>query len=280
MEIQKIKTINLKGECIDLSTPIVMGILNVTPDSFYDGGKLKSDKDILEKVEKMLAEGATIIDVGGASSKPGATEVSENEEINRIKPAIKTIIKKFPDAKISIDTFRSSVAKVAISEGACMVNDISGGELDKNMFLTVADLKVPYVCMHMKGTPQNMQQHTDYEDIIKEIYSYFSHKLMQLTELGVHDIIIDLGFGFSKKIEQNFVILKNLMYFEKLDKVILVGISRKSMIYKTLGILPDESLNGTTALHMVALQNGASILRVHDVKVAVETIKLYKNLYK
>lgn len=280
MEIQNIKTINIKGEILDLSLPIVMGILNITPDSFYDGGMLKSEKDILQKSEKMLADGASILDIGGASSKPGAAEVSEHEEISRIKPAIQYIIKYFPEAKISIDTFRSEVAKVAVCEGASMINDISGGELDKNMFSVVSNLKVPYVCMHIKGTPQNMQQNTHYDAILKEIYSYFSHKIKALTELGVNDIIIDLGFGFAKNSEQNFAILKNLLYFDNLDKVMLVGISRKSMIYNTLGVLPHESLNGTTALHMVALQNGASILRVHDVKEAVETIKLYNKIKK
>lgn len=280
MEIEYKKTLNLNGECIDLSTPIAMGILNITPDSFYDGGKLKTEKAILEKAEKMLSEGATILDIGGASSKPGATEVTENEEISRILPSIKAIVKYFPEVKISIDTFRSEIAKIAVAEGACMINDISGGELDKNMFSEVSKLKVPYVCMHMKGTPQNMQQNTHYEDIIKEIYTYFSHKIYALTQLGINNVIIDLGFGFSKNIEQNFGILKNLSYFDNLDKVILVGISRKSMIYNTLGVSPNESLNGTTALNMVALQNGASILRVHDVKEAVETIKLYKKLTK
>lgn len=280
MEIQKIKMINLNGYLLDLSTPVAMGILNLTPDSFYDGGFFKTEKDILLQVEKMLAEGAAIIDIGGASTKPGATDISENDEIDRIKPAICSILKYFPQAKISIDTFRSETAQVAINEGACMINDISGGELDKNMFSTVSKYKVPYICMHLKGTPQNMQQNTNYTDILKEIYTYFSYKIEALTSLGVKDVIIDLGFGFSKNIEQNFAILKNLMYFQNLDKVILVGISRKSMIYRTLDVSPKESLNGTTALNMVALQNGASILRVHDVREAVETIKLYKNLIK
>lgn len=269
-------TLKLENELVSLETPIVMGILNTTPDSFFDGGKYNSIETALLKVEKMLSEGADIIDVGGASSKPNANEVTEEEELSRTIPIIKEIKKKYPGCKISIDTFRSKVAKEAINAGSCMVNDISGGNFDKNIWQVVADAQVAYVLMHMRGTPQTMQSMTEYQDLEFEILNEIQTALNQLKKIGVCDIVLDLGFGFAKNLPQNYRLLKNLSYFEALNLPLLVGISRKSMIYKLLEINPDFALNGTTALHMVALQNGASILRVHDVKEAKECIKLYK----
>ncbi len=271
--------LNLRGCVVDLSTPKVMGILNITPDSFYDGDKYQSEELLLGQVEKMLLEGAAIIDLGAASSKPNAAEVSEAEEIKRLLPVLKSIIKKFPEVKISVDTFRSNVARLAVEEGAVMINDISGGELDAKMFETVAELKVAYVLMHMRGTSQTMQQMTSYDDMLKDIMDYFHAKVFQLKSLGVHDIIIDPGFGFAKNIKQNYQLLKNLPYFKMLNLPILAGLSRKSMIYKHLGINSEEALNGTTVLNTMALLNGSSILRVHDVKAAVETVELYKKTY-
>ncbi len=257
-----------------------MGILNVTPDSFYDGDKFTSESSILSQVEKMLTEGATFIDVGGYSSRPGAEDISEKKEINRSVTAIKLIIRKFPAAVLSIDTFRSGVARQAVLEGAAMVNDISAGEQDKDMFATVAELKVPYVAMHMRGTPQTMKTLTAYENIIKEIADYFHQKISVLQSLGVRDILIDPGFGFAKTIDQNFHILSHLDYFKILNKPILAGLSRKSMIWKTLDTKPTDALNGTTALNMAALLKGASILRVHDVKEAMEVVKLFRSISK
>ncbi len=255
-----------------------MGILNVTPDSFYDGDRFTTESSILNQVEKMLTEGATFIDVGGYSSRPGAQDLSEKEEINRSITAIKLIIKKFPTAILSIDTFRSEVARQAILEGAGMINDISAGEQDQDMFATVAKLKVPYVAMHMRGTPQTMKTLTAYDNLIKDIADYCHQKISALQLLDVCDIIIDPGFGFAKTADQNFHILNHLDYFKILNKPILVGLSRKSMIWKTLGTSPADALNGTTALNMAALIKGASILRVHDVKGAMEVVKLYTNL--
>ena len=269
-------TINCKGKLIDLSQPKVMGILNLTPDSFYDGGKLTSDRTILEKVEKMLLEGATFIDIGGYSSRPGATHIAEIEELNRVLHGINLIMKHFPDTLISVDTFRSSVARQAIESGAAMVNDISAGNLDEQMFRTVADLQVPYIMMHMPGSPQTMQKLTQYDDIIQEIILYFSRKIVELRELYLNDLIIDVGFGFGKTSEQNFLLLKNLSVFKIIGVPILAGISRKSMLYKTLGTDVSEALNATTVANTLALVNGACILRVHDVKEAVETIKIFQ----
>ncbi len=256
-----------------------MGILNVTPDSFYDGGKFIEKNIILQQAEKMLLAGADILDIGGYSTRPNAENISENEELDRVLPNIEIIIQKFPDAIISVDTFRANVAKEAIKVGASIINDISGGNLDENMFQTMADLNkfqnIPYVLMHTRGTPKTMTQLTDYEDILLDLVAYFQKKIYELQKLGVKDIIIDLGFGFAKNVEQNFFLLKNLSYFEILDKPILVGISRKSMIYKTLQTTSQNALNGTTALNMAALMNGASFLRVHDVVEAVETRKLF-----
>jgi dihydropteroate synthase len=271
-------TINCKGNLIDLSAPKVMGILNITPNSFYDGGKFKSESDILNQVEKMLFEGATFIDIGAYSSKPNADFVSENEENNRILPIINLILRHFPSTVISVDTFRSGIAKNSIENGACLVNDISGGSLDENMMQTVADLRVPFIMMHMRGTPQTMQKLTDYENIIKEMIYYFSEKITKARSLGINDLIIDPGFGFAKTLDQNYEILKNFELFKMLELPILAGISRKSMVYKPLGSTAQEALNGTTALNAIALSKGAKILRVHDVKEAVECVKLMDKL--
>lgn len=268
------KTLNCKGKLVDLSTPKVMGILNVTPDSFYDGGRLTDEASILKQAERLLTEGATFVEVGGYSSRPGATDISEEEEMKRILPVVQSLSKYFPEAIISIDTFRSEVARHAINEGACIVNDISGGRLDSLMVETVAALGVPYILMHSRGTPQNMTQLTEYENLIKDVVDYFHQKVSNLQKAGVKDIIIDPGFGFAKNIEQNFQLLKHLGHFQILGKPLLVGLSRKSMIWKTLKANPENALNGTTALNTIALLKGASILRVHDVKEAVETIKL------
>ncbi len=272
------KTINCKGKLIDLSTPKVMGILNLTPDSFYDGGKLGSDKDILFQAEKMLTEGATFLDLGGYSSRPGSKFVSETQEIQRVLPVVKLILKEFPKAVLSIDTFRAEVAKKTVEVGAAIINDISGGNLDKNMFKTISELQIPYLIMHMRGTPETMMQNTNYNDLIKEVLFYFSEKITKARSFGINDLIADPGFGFSKTTEQNFELFSNLKAFNMLEIPLLIGVSRKSMIYRTLGNSANEALNGTTALHAIALQKGASILRVHDVKEAVETIKLIQNL--
>ena len=271
-------TINCKGQLIDLAIPKVMGILNITPDSFYDGGVYNNEKSILLQVEKMQNEGATFIDIGAYSSRPGAEPVSEDEELDRILPIVNLIIEKHPGILISIDTFRSHVARQCIEAGASMINDISAGKLDKAMLQTMADLKVPYIMMHMKGTPQTMQQQTDYKDIIKDMIFYFSERISEAKKLGIVDMIIDPGFGFAKTTEQNFELLRQLELFKILDKPILAGVSRKSMIYKTLGTSAQNALNGTSVLNTVALQNGASILRVHDVKEALECIKLVEQL--
>ncbi|MEO0570373.1 MAG: dihydropteroate synthase [Bacteroidota bacterium] len=271
-------TINCKGKLIDLSAPKVMGIVNVTPDSFYDGGKHKNPDAILKHTEKMLNEGATFVDIGAYSSRPGAKDVQEDEELDRILPVVNLILTEFPEALISVDTFRSRVAKKCLQVGTALVNDISGGHLDTEMMNVLSEFQVPYVAMHMKGTPQNMKDKTEYDDILKEMMSYFSHIVEVSRAKKLNDLIIDPGFGFSKTTSQSFGLLENLRLFKNLKKPILVGISRKSMIYKTLNTSPDEALNGTTALHMVALRNGANILRVHDVKEAVECIQLHTAL--
>ena len=255
-----------------------MGVLNVTPDSFYDGGQYNSDQAIVQQVEKMLTAGADFIDVGGYSSRPGAANISEEEEKSRSVGAIEVIIKEFPDAVISIDTFRSGVAVAAVSAGASMINDISGGSLDDTMFDAVAQLQVPYILMHMRGNPQTMRDQTQYQNLIKDLVSYFQEKIQRLRDLEVKDIIVDPGFGFAKTREQNFNMLRNLDNFGILGKPMVVGLSRKSMIWKTLNIKPEEALNGTTALHMLALWKGANILRVHDVKEAKEVIKLFTSI--
>ncbi|GIZ08273.1 dihydropteroate synthase [Flavobacterium sp. UMI-01] len=267
-------TINCKGQLVDLEMPRVMGILNVTPNSFFDGGKYKNESEILSQVEKMLKDGATFIDVGAYSSKPNAEFVSEAEEINRLIPVIKLILQKFPDTLVSVDTFRSEVAAIAIENGAALINDISAGKLDDKMLETIAKYQVPYIMMHMRGTPQTMSSLTSYEDLLKEILFYFSERIHQARSLGINDLVVDPGFGFAKTVEQNYELLQKIDLFEILDLPLLVGISRKSMIYKVLKNKPEEALNGTTVLNTIALSKGAKILRVHDVKEAVETILL------
>ena len=273
-------TINLNGNLMDLSTPKIMGILNVTPDSFYDGGMFDSNKKILDHVEKMLTDGADIIDVGGYSSRPGAKEVKLKDEIKRVVPTIELIKKEFNKTTISVDTFRSEVALQAVNSGASIINDISGGDLDPNMFNCVAELNVPYIIMHMQGNPKNMQNNPLYENVIVEIIENLSKKVFKATEAGVIDVIIDPGFGFGKTIEHNYKILSELSFFKELDCPILVGLSRKSMIYKLLEEKPENVLNGTTCLNTVSILNGANILRVHDVKEAKEVIKLTNFLHK
>ena len=267
-------TINCKGTLVDLSSPKVMGILNITPDSFFDGGKYKNEGDILSQVEKMLLHGATFIDVGAYSSRPGAKHISEEEELNRIIPVINLLVKNFPEIIISVDTFRSRVAQETINAGAAIINDISGGKMDNNMFSTAANLQVPYILMHMLGTPQNMQKNPVYNDVTKEIISFFAAQIHKLHQLKLNDVIIDVGFGFGKTIDHNFEILKNLSLFKSLDAPILAGISRKSMLYKTLNISAQEALNATTSANTIALLNGANILRVHDVREAIEAVKI------
>ncbi|AWI27263.1 dihydropteroate synthase [Flavobacterium pallidum] len=273
-------TINCKGKLIDLTATKVMGILNVTPDSFFDGGRYGSEKALLAQAGKMLAEGADFIDIGGYSSKPGAEFVSESEEIGRVVPAITSILQHFPETLLSIDTFRSKVAKAAVEAGAAIVNDISAGNLDPEMMQTVANLKVPYIMMHMKGDPKTMQQLAQYENIIKELIFYFSEKVAEARSFGINDVIIDPGFGFAKTLEQNYELLQKTELLQLLQLPLLIGISRKSMIYKHLGIKPEESLNGTTVLNTIALTKGANILRVHDVKEAVECVKLFQMVSK
>ena len=272
--------INCNGNLIDLSIPKVMGILNVTPNSFYDGGKHREINSIIHQVDKMLSEGAHFIDVGAYSSKPSAEFVSETDEINRLVHVIKELVNTFPNIILSVDTFRAEVARVAVNNGVAIVNDISAGLLDKNMLETVADLKVPYIMMHMRGNPQNMQSLTEYDDIVKEMIFYFSERIEKSRSFGISDIIIDPGFGFAKTVEQNYEVLQKMELFSFLELPLLAGVSRKSMIYKVLENSPEEALNGTSVLNTIALQKGAKILRVHDVKEAVECIKLVNKLIK
>jgi len=272
-------TINCKGNLIDLTTPKVMGILNVTPNSFYDGGKYKTETEILYQAEVMLDEGATFIDVGAYSSKPNAEFVSETEELERIVPVINLLLKQFPEAIVSIDTFRSEVAKAAIENGAALINDISAGNLDERMMETIAHYKVPYVMMHMRGNPETMQSLTHYNNIIKEMILYFSEKVAKARSLGINDLILDPGFGFAKTIEQNYEVLQKLELFQMLELPILAGVSRKSMIYKLLNTNAQEALNGTIVLNTVALTKGAAILRVHDVKEAMECVTLFNKIH-
>ncbi|MGM5469804.1 dihydropteroate synthase [Flavobacteriaceae bacterium LMO-SS05] len=268
-------TINCKGQLQNLSTPKVMGILNLTPDSFYDGGKYKNESEIGSAVEIMLNDGATFVDVGAYSSRPHAEHITEEEELQRIVPIVDLLLKSFPDILLSIDTFRSRVAKHCVEAGACIINDISAGKLDEQMLPTVANLHVPYIMMHMRGTPQTMQQLTHYDHLTNDILFYFSERIAAARALGILDLIVDPGFGFAKTNAQNFETLNKLELFKTLDLPILVGLSRKSMIYKSLDISAHAALNGTTVLNTVALQKGANILRVHDVKEAVECIKLH-----
>lgn len=270
--------INCKGHLIDLDRPRAMGILNLTPDSFYDGGKYKSAGDIIKQVEKMLNEGATFIDIGAYSSRPKAKHISQDEELSRLLPVLELVMKEFPHALISIDTFRSHVADKAIASGACMINDISGGALDEDMFATIAKLQVPYILMHMVGTPQTMQQNIQYENLIKDIIFYFSQKVFALRKLGVNDIILDPGFGFSKTLDQNYELLQKLELFSGINLPVLAGLSRKSMLYKLLDLDANRALNATTSVNTIALMKGATILRVHDVQEAMETITIFEKM--
>jgi len=268
------KTINCGGKLLTIDKPLVMGILNITPDSFYDGGFYDSETVQLEQTQKMLDEGADIIDIGAVSTRPGAKEVSKEEELKKIVSVIELLLKNFPEIIISVDTYRADVAKIAIESGAKIINDISGGIFDSKMFETVADLNVPYIMMHIKGTPENMQLNPDYSDVVKEIIFFFSQQIDKLKKIGVNDVIIDPGFGFGKTLENNYELLKKLDNFKIFELPLLVGFSRKSMINKILNTKPSEALTGTTVLNTIALMNGANILRVHDVKPAVEAIKI------
>ena len=271
-------TINCLGQLIDLSSPKVMGILNVTPNSFYDGNRYNSENLILAQVEKMLSEGATFIDLGAYSSKPNAELVSEEEEMARLIPVLQSVLKHFPETMLSIDTFRSNVAKISLDSGAAIINDISAGTMDENMFGVVAHFHAPYIMMHLRGTPQTMTTLTQYDDILKELLYYFSEKIAKARSFGISDLIIDPGFGFAKTLDQNYEVLQKLELFQNLDYPILVGISRKSMVYKVLESSADAALNGTTVLNTIALSHGANILRVHDVKEAVESVKLFEKM--
>ncbi|NDV45655.1 dihydropteroate synthase [Paludibacter sp. 221] len=269
--------IKLNDKIIDLSTPVVMGIVNITPDSFYSESRHSTEKHILQSVEKILADGGRIVDIGGYSSRPSAANVTTDEEIRRLSFALDVILKEFPDTLISIDTFRSEVAKHTVDNyQVAIINDISGGTLDENMFGTIAELNVAYVLMHMRGTPATMQQYTQYDNLTAEVLAFLQQRLSQLRLLGVNDVIIDPGFGFSKTLEQNYTLLREMSYLSVLDAPILAGVSRKSMIYNLLDITPQEALNGTTAVNMLALSEGASMLRVHDVKEAVEAVRIYE----
>lgn len=277
-EISLKKTLNCKGRLLDLSKPVVMGILNITPDSFFDGGQHNSVPAAVSQAERMVNEGATILDIGGYSTRPGATDISEEEELNRVIPAVEAIAQKFPEAFISIDTFRARVAKAAIQKGAHIINDISGGE-DAEMFTAVAQLRVPYILMHKQGSISTMHSSAQYTDVVSDIIDILLPKVKQLQSMGVADVIIDPGFGFSKTIAQNFELLRRLDELAILGLPVLAGLSRKSSIYKTLGTTAAEALNGTTVCHTIALQNGADLLRVHDVKEAVECIQLVQKIY-
>lgn len=271
-------TLNCKGRILTLDSPLVMGILNMTPDSFYQGSRNAGKDELLRNASKMIEDGADILDIGGQSTRPGAKAITVDEELHRVVSAISVLKAEFPDAVISVDTYRSKVAKEAVDAGASILNDISAGSLDDKMIETVAALKVPYVLMHMRGTPETMQQFTQYENLVREVIDYFIAKLEMLKKAGIGDIIIDPGIGFAKTAEQNFQLLKNLQQLGILGHPILAGISRKATIYKTLRITADEALNGTTVLNTVALLNGASILRVHDVKETREAVTLVRQL--
>ncbi|HLF34868.1 MAG TPA: dihydropteroate synthase [Cyclobacteriaceae bacterium] len=268
------KTLNIRGKLLEVGSPMIMGVVNVTPDSFYSGSRARDKEEILRMAGTMVLEGADIIDIGGYSTRPGAEDVSETEEMNRILPAIELIRHNFKDVLISVDTFRSNVAREAVNAGAGMINDISGGQLDENMVVTVARCKVPYVLMHTRGTPATMKGLTDYQDLIGEIAYYFSARINILRSAGIADTLLDPGIGFAKTVSQNFEILKNLPYFRIFELPLVIGVSRKSLIYKTLQIEPKDALNGSTVLNTIAVLNQASILRVHDVKAAKEVIRL------
>ena len=269
-------TFNCKGRLLVVEEPIVMGIINATPDSFYAGSRAVQKETVLKKTEQMLKDGATIIDIGGQSTRPDSKRISADEELQRVIPLVDALHNAFPDAFISIDSFYATVAKEAVEAGACIVNDISAGTIDANMVATVASLNVPYILMHMQGDPQTMQQNTIYQNLVLDVFDFLNRKIKELHEAGIHDIIIDPGFGFGKTIEQNFELLNGLEFFTQLSKAVLVGLSRKSTIYKTLKIAPEAALNGTTVLHTIALLEGASILRVHDVKEAKQAVQLVR----
>lgn len=271
--------INVNGRLMDLSEPQVMGILNVTPDSFYAGSRSETEKDIVQRLHQIIDEGASIIDIGGYSSRPNAEHISAEEEMNRLRNGLEIIRKHSPNAVVSADTFRADVAKMCVEEyGVAIINDISAGQMDETMFSTIAQLGIPYIIMHMKGTPQDMQMNPQYDHFLKEIFYYFSEKVQKLKDLGVKDIILDPGFGFGKTLEHNYELMNHLEEFSLFELPLLAGVSRKSMIYKLLGTTPEEALNGTTALHTIALLKGTNILRVHDVKEAVESIKIVQKM--
>lgn len=274
------KTLNIKGRLVSAGDPMIMGILNVTPDSFYDGGRYTEEDSIKCRIDSILEEGADIIDIGAYSSRPGATDISVEEEWKRLEKALSLIFKMHPDAVVSVDTFRSEIARKAVEAGAAMVNDISGGDSDTDMFSTIADLHVPYIMMHMQGTPQTMQDSPRYNNVTNDILELFNLKINRLRELGVKDIILDPGFGFGKTTNDNYDIMNNMEKFRIFGMPLLVGVSRKSMIYKTLNTDAAKSLNGTSVLNTIALIKGAAILRVHDVREAVECVKLYKECYR
>lgn len=275
MEITTARYINVNGSLLDLSQPRVMGILNVTPDSFYAGSRTQTEAEIVRRVKQIVSEGAAIIDIGAYSSRPNADNVSAREEMERLRMGLKILFEIQPDAVVSVDTFRADVARMCVEEyGVAIINDIAAGEMDANMFHTVAALNVPYIMMHMQGTPQSMQQHPHYDNLLKEVFLYFARKVQQLRDLGVKDIILDPGFGFGKTMEHNYELLSHLEEFRIFELPLLVGVSRKSMIYRLLDITPQEALNGTTVLDTVCLLKGADILRVHDVKEAVETVRI------
>ena len=275
MEITTARYINVNGSLLDLSQPRVMGILNVTPDSFYAGSRTQTEAEIVRRVKQIVSEGAAIIDIGAYSSRPNADNVSAREEMERLRMGLKILFEIQPDAVVSVDTFRADVARMCVEEyGVAIINDIAAGEMDANMFHTVAALNVPYIMMHMQGTPQSMQQHPHYDNLLKEVFLYFARKVQQLRDLGVKDIILDPGFGFGKTMEHNYELLSHLEEFLIFELPLLVGVSRKSMIYRLLDITPQEALNGTTVLDTICLLKGADILRVHDVKEAVETVRI------
>ena len=275
MEITTARYINVNGSLLDLSQPRVMGILNVTPDSFYAGSRTQTEAEIVRRVKQIVSEGAAIIDIGAYSSRPNADNVSAREEMERLRMGLKILFEIQPDAVVSVDTFRADVARMCVEEyGVAIINDIAAGEMDANMFHTVAALNVPYIMMHMQGTPQSMQQHPHYDNLLEEVLLYFARKVQQLRDLGVKDIILDPGFGFGKTIEHNYELLSHLEDFRIFELPLLVGVSRKSMIYRLLDITPQEALNGTTVLDTICLLKGADILRVHDVKEAVETVRI------
>lgn len=275
MEITTARYINVNGSLLDLSQPRVMGILNVTPDSFYAGSRTQTEAEIVRRVKQIVSEGAAIVDIGAYSSRPNADNVSAREEMERLRMGLKILFEIQPDAVVSVDTFRADVARMCVEEyGVAIINDIAAGEMDANMFHTVAALNVPYIMMHMQGTPQSMQQHPHYDNLLKEVFLYFARKVQQLRDLGVKDIILDPGFGFGKTMEHNYELLSHLEEFRIFELPLLVGVSRKSMIYRLLDITPQEALNGTTVLDTICLLKGADILRVHDVKEAVETVRI------